>query len=199
MHVRTPGPTPTARRPRLRMRAAGVVVLLALISLAGCGDDQPSSAGTPSAAGSSGAQMSSSASQSPTQTSNAIPDGDYSRVATTSDARQLGMSAAMTREMLGAGGRTTFTLRFAGRRWTQFEDAGTGPELGDLGSLAYDGEGNLVTTSNSGGCPGCVYTYGWKLKDDQLTLTVLDHHSPDTPQELLGVRLVTEGTFSKKS
>jgi hypothetical protein len=103
----------------------------------------------------------------------------------------------VAQEFLGPDGETTFTLRFSGDGWSQLQTADAGPEVGDFGSLAYDAEGNLVTTSENEGCPGCTYTYEWQLDDDddELTLTLVGNDSPDTPEDLLITRLVTEGTY----
>ena len=99
---------------------------------------------------------------------------------------------------LGKDGKTTYVLKFTGDRWTQFvvEEV---PELGDLGTLAYDAKGNVAMTSASDGCPGCVGIYDWSLVGDELTLKLVGHDSTDTPEEVVIARFVTEGAFTRQS
>ena len=54
-------------------------------------------------------------------------------------------------------------------------------------------------TSESDGCPGCVYTYDWSLVGDELTLTLVGHESTDTPEDVVIVRFVTEGAFTRQT
>lgn len=124
-----------------------------------------------------------------------IPDGTWSKVATAAQARRLGLDAPVVQRMLGADGKLPVTLRIAGDRWTILvtEEDGGIPVAGDVGSLSYDGEGRLVTVSESEGCPGCVGTYAWRLAGDSLTLEFAPAGKPPEDDE----RLVTEGVFRR--
>ena len=99
---------------------------------------------------------------------------------------------------LGEDGTTSFVYKFQGDRWTEFvvEEV---PEPGDLGTLEYDAKDDVVMTSESDGCPGCVYTYDWSLVGDELTLRLVGHESTDTPEDVVIVRFVTEGAFTRQS
>jgi hypothetical protein len=170
-----------------RTRLALITILFTAPLLAGCGDDSsPGKAAAPDE-------------EQTTGTSDRIPAGDYSKVATLAEASELGLPDALAQEFLGPDGETTFTLRFADDEWSQLQTEAAGPEVGDFGSLAYDADGDLVTTSENEGCPGCMYTYAWELDGDELTLTLVDNDSPDTPEDLLVTRLVTEGTYVMES
>ena len=54
-------------------------------------------------------------------------------------------------------------------------------------------------TSASDGCPGCVYTYDWSLDGEELTLTLVGHDSTDSPEDVVIVRFVTEGAFTRQA
>ena len=104
------------------------------------------------------------------------------------------------RNNFGEDGKTTFVYKFAGDRWTLFVTPGGGaPEPGDGGPLTYDEQGDVVLTSESDGCRGCVYIYDWQLDGDVLTLTIVGHESSDGPEGLVVVRFVTEGVFMRQS
>ena len=64
--------------------------------------------------------------------------------------------------------------------------------------MTYDEQGNAVLTSESDGCGACVYTYDWQLDDDALTMTVVGHESSDGPEDLVLVRFVTEGVYTRQ-
>jgi len=172
----------------LNLRPAVLALLLGTV-LFGCSDDTSSTApGEPSSA----------AGSEPANTSEAIPDGSYAKTATLAEAKAMGITDQSFRSELGKDGKTTYVLKFRGDRWTHFvvEEV---PEPGDLGTLAYDAKGNVVMTSASDGCPGCVNTYDWSLVGDELTLKLVGHQSADTPEEEAIDRFVTEGAFTRQS
>ena len=163
--------------------------LLGAILLASCGDDTPRAASADPAAATPAAS-------SPGEM---IPDGTYAKTVTKAQARAAGITDKGLLSELGKDGETTYAFKFAGDRWTVFiiED-GAAPEPGDLGTLEYEGEGDVAMTSESDGCPQCVIRYGWQLTGDTLSLTIVGHESSGGPQELAVVRFVTEGDFTRQ-
>ncbi len=175
------------------LRPAVLALLLGTV-LVGCSEkgdgasaSSPSTPGEPSASDSAAAW-----------TGEVIADGSYAKTATVTEARAMGITDQSFLDQLGEDGKTSFVFKFAGDRWTLFvvEDA---PEPGDLGTLQYDARGDAVMTSESDGCPGCVFTYDWALAGDVLTLTVVGHEATDAPEDVQMVRFVTEGAFTRQS
>jgi hypothetical protein len=141
-----------------------------------------------------------SAASTRTHTGETVPDGTYAKTVTLTDAHTLGIKdKEVLRTELGTDGEVTYTYRFAGDRWTQFGTYDGVPEVGDLGTLSYDDEGKVALTSESDGCPGCVYVYDWQLNGKQLHMTLVGHDSLDGPEDLLVVRFVTEGVYARQS
>jgi hypothetical protein len=151
--------------------AAAVTALVAALALAGCsgGDDNA----TPSAAPEAPTTGTATSDDPGPEASGAgrIPDGAYSKAATEADADAAGLSEELREESLGSDGQMPTTIEFDGDRWTIYvtNDAGIA-EVGDLGALEYDGQGRLVTTSESTGCPGCVWVADWSLEGETLEL-----------------------------
>ena len=83
----------------------------------------------------------------------------------------------------GEDGLMPLTFVFEGDSWAIMvvNDQGR-PRPGDLGTLAYDDQGRLVTTSNSEGCPGCVITLEMEGCRDTLTIATVQR-SPGNPLE----------------
>jgi hypothetical protein len=176
-----------------------VLALLLGTALVGCSAGTSSTAtGKPASSASSPVHPSQAAGSEPADTGRAIPDGSYAKTATAADAKALGLTDHKFLSSLGSDGKTTFTFKFQGDRYTHFvvEKA---PEPGDVGTLTYDAKRNAVMTSASEGCPGCVYTYRWSLIGDKLALKIVGQDSTDSPRDVLIVRFVTEGTFMKQS
>ena len=168
-----------------------VAVLLEFL-LVGCDDDsKTASSAEPATAGSS----------APAPPGSAIPDGTYAKSVTTADARARGITdQEFLRNNFGDNGKTTLTYKFADDRWTLFVTPGGGaPEPGDGGPMTYDEHGDAALTSESDGCGACVYTYDWQADDTKLTLTLVGHESSDGPQDLVMVRFVTEGVYTRQS
>jgi hypothetical protein len=181
------------------MRDLRPIVLVLLIGtvLVGCSDNSQSKAtgGSASLPATSGGPSTAAGS---TSADTGIPDGNYAKTVTVAQAKAMGIKDQHFLDQLGADGTTTFVFKFAGTRWTEFvvEEV---PEPGDGGTLKYDANKDVVMTSESEGCPGCVYTYDWSLGGDQLTLRLVGHDSTDTPEDVVIVRFVTEGAFARQS
>lgn len=167
------------------LHACSVAIAGAL--LAGCGAE----AGAPEVDGTAGAGGSDSSS---------IPDGTWVKSMTTEDARELGIPAALTRQLMGSDGQNFSELRIDGGDFAQFtEDGDAGRALGDTGSLEYGDDGTVVITSTSEGCSGCWHASRWTVDGDALTLEVLDFgDNAEDPVELLVGRLMMEGTFIRQ-
>ncbi len=169
-----------------------VAALLLEALLIGCGGD-----GTRTPAS---AEPATAASSLPAPSAASIPDGTYAKSVTVADARALGITdQEFLSNNFGQDGSTTLTYKFGGDRWTQFVTPGGGaPEPGDGGPMTYDQQGNAVLTSESDGCGACVYIYDWQLDGDQLDLTIVGHESSDGPEDLVLVRFVTEGVYTRQ-
>jgi hypothetical protein len=118
---------------------------------------------------------------------------------TVAGAKALGITDQRLLSQFDSDGRSTFVFKFQGDRFTQFVVIKKVPEPGDVGTLTYDAKRDAVMTSASEGCPGCVYVYRWSLVGDRLSLKIVGHHSTDSPEEMIIVRLVSEGTFMRQS
>ncbi len=127
-----------------------------------------------------------------------IPDGSYAKTVTVSEARAMGITDQYFLGQLGEDETTSFVYKFQGDRWTQFvvEEVA---EPGEGGTLEYDADDDVVMTSESDGCPGCIYSFAWSLVGDELTMTLVGHESTDTPEDMVIVRFVTEGVFTRQS
>lgn len=174
--------------------------LLALLLgsvLLGCGSEGTASTGGAASSLTAPSEPSPGPGSDPVESGGSIPDGSYAKTVTVDQAKAMGITDRDFLDQLGEDGMTTFVFKFQGERWTVFvvEDV---PEPGDLGILEYDAEGDAVMTSASDGCPGCVYTYDWALVGDELTFTLVGHESTDTPDDVVMVRFVTEGVFTRQ-
>ena len=113
-----------------------------------------------------------------------IPPGMYSRVILREEAIAEGFDPELVGAMLGPDGELPVAIEITHDGWVHHvtNDAGF-REVGDLGTYAYDDEGNWVA-SNVGGSQ----TYSWSLEGDALTLTAIPPVAEDT-------KLVTTGEF----
>lgn len=180
-----------------RTEIALATLLIAPLLPACSGDDRAARA---SESRSSSTPLSSAtepaAASTPTSTGETIPDGTYAKTVTRADTRRLGLPRDKVAEVLDKDGEVAYSYRFAADRWTLIGTYDGVPEIGDLGTLVYD-EDTVALTSESDGCPGCVYTYDWQLNGKQLNMTIVGHDSTDGPEDLLVVRLVTEGAYTR--
>ena len=139
-------------------------------------------------------------SSAPAWTGEEIPDGTYAKTVTKAEARAAGIrDKAWPEDELGTRAgqlRVQVPGSTGGRRSCPDGEA---PDPGDVGTLKYDERVTSSMLSESDGCPGCVYTYDWKLNDDVLTLRIVGHESTDGPEDLAIVRFVTEGDFTRQS
>lgn len=182
----------------MRRTQIALATLLIATLLAGCsGDDRAARASenrfSPTTSSSA---TEPAAASTPTSSGKTIPDGTYEKTVTRADTRRLGLPKDKAAEALDKDGEVAYSYRFAGDRWTLIGTYDGVPEVGDLGTLVYD-EDTVALTSESDGCPGCVYTYDWQLSGEQLSMTIVGHDSTDGPEDLLVVRLVTEGAYTR--
>lgn len=171
-------------------------VLAAIVSLlAACGEETGSSeaGGDPTTTSSAATAV---ATPTPEWTGKTIPDGTYTKTATMTDAKRLGLPKDVAAEILGQDGEFHVELRIAGDDYSQFGEYDGAMTQGDGGTATYDANGNWVATSNSAGCSGCVATVDWSLKGDRLTLKFLETTESGDPVELLIGRLVMEGEWT---
>ena len=176
-----------------------LAALLLTPLLAGCSDGSAAPSSVDRSEPTTSPSTGPAATSTPTYPGETIPDGTFSKTVTRADAQALGIrEKELLRSELGGDGEVTYTYRFAGDRWTLFGDYDGVPEVGDLGTLTYDSEGKVALTSEGEGCPGCVYTYEWRLNGNQLSMTLVGHDSTDRPDDLLAVRFVTEGSYTRQ-
>jgi hypothetical protein len=142
----------------------------------------------------------------------AIPDGTWTKTTTTADATRLGIPKDEHERLLGQDGELHVELRIEGNNYelSMDDQGGADLTLGDPGRCApwdcapphgtaeYDAAGNWVTTSASQGCPACRTTYQWSMDGPLLVLTVLDARTHAGRLDVLHLRLVTEGTYTRQ-
>lgn len=161
------------------IRPVGATALLTgVLVLAACGEGgqaepEETAAGAPDAEATPDKQTSTPAPDDGTTAVDVarIPDGRYARTVTAADAEGVDLPPEQVEDFLGRDGELPMVLEFDGSNVKHYvtNDAGV-EELGDLGTLDYPEDGQFVLTSESTGCPGCVYTHGWTLEGAQLTL-----------------------------
>jgi hypothetical protein len=160
--------------------ATAAVIVLAL---SGCGNAGDGDGGEP------GDAVSSTAAEAP------VPEGTWSRVATTAEPEALGLEPALASEMLGADGELPVDLEVAGDEWKIYVTSDAGKrELGDFGTWSAGDDGRWTTVSESPGCRGCEATYLVTLDGDRLTTEIDDGDAPAAD-----AHLVTEGSWERQS
>lgn len=187
----------TGRNPVLALCSVLTSLLLVTV-LAGCGEGISTAAGGAASSTTTPTEPSPATSSSAPEPGEAIPDGSYAKTVTVADAKEMGIADQDFLSELGKDGETTFVFKIADDRFTVFVVEEGVPEPGDVGALAYDGDEDVAMTSESDGCPGCVYTYDWSLVRDELTLELVGHESTDTPEGVVIVRFVSEGVFTRQ-
>jgi hypothetical protein len=130
------------------------------------------------------------------QTSNVIPDGTYTRVATLVDGEALGLGPEFVEAIAGPDGELPMSIEIDGDRWTIWTTDDTGSVQGEGGTASYDGNGRWVTViENSDRCPECVRAFDWTYDDGTLTLTL----SPILARDYDDLeRFVTQGTYHRQ-
>ena len=99
-----------------------------------------------------------------------IPDSNWRRVVTRSEAVALGLDRDFLRDNFGDAERLPLVLSFVGGLYSQSGRYPGGWSVGDAGAVAYDDTGRLVLTSTSSGCSGCTVTVDWRIVGDDLRL-----------------------------
>ena len=104
----------------------------------------------------------------------AIPDSNWRRTVTRSEAVALGLDREFLRDNFAGAGRLPLVLSFVGGLYSQSGRYPGGWSVGDAGAVAYDDAGRLVLTSTSSGCSGCTLTLDWRIVGDDLRLEDAD-------------------------
>lgn len=121
-----------------------------------------------------------------------IPDSNWRRTVTRSEAVELGLDSDFLRDNFGGAERLPVVLSFVGGLYSQSGRYPGGWSVGDAGTVAYDDDGRLVLTSTSYGCSGCAVTVEWRIVGDDLRLR-------DGSGALsLDDRLMVTGTWSRQ-
>lgn len=172
----------------------GVVLLLSLA----CTSSQTDTAATTS--GTSSTKIPDVAPASPTS-SFPIPNGTYDTTGTRQEALEAGFSNKEIDKWYGPDGKLPVSLVLADGRYQIFVVGDDGVE--ELGATAtYTATKKLwVAGDESEGCPGCIYTYRWSLHGKVLSLRLVPRltHDKRGPEDLRGVRLVTEHDYVEAS
>jgi hypothetical protein len=104
------------------------------------------------------------------ETAGLIPDSTWRRVVTATEASAGGVSEGRIRDDIGTDGRLPMEMRLTTDTFTQTGDfGGSGWQVGDSGTVAYDDRGRLVVTSLQ--CAACSpLTVTWRLEGGRLVL-----------------------------
>ncbi len=126
-----------------------------------------------------------------------IPNGSYTRTITRAHAEALGVDPAFIEAEIGDD-ELTLVYEFEDGRWTQSANSAGGDvfDVGDLGTYTYDDEGRLVTTSQSGGCRGCVGVIEWTFEDGVLAMTLVPVEGQSQPYDPVEI-LMTNGEYQQ--
>ena len=125
-----------------------------------------------------------------------IPDSNWRRVVTRSEAVALGLDRDFLRDNFGDADRLPLVLSFVGGLYSQSGRYPGGWSVGDAGAVAYDDAGRLVLTSTSSGCPGCTVTVDWRIVGDDLRLEDVDDEQVD--ELAADDRLMVTGSWSRQ-
>ena len=167
----------------MKARTTSVTAATALVTaltLGGCGGAEEASDAAAAAEQTTTAQTpTGSGTTAGTPDAERIPDGTYRRVVTEVDFDAAGLPEELREEFLGSDGEMPTAYEFDGDRYTHYvtNDAGV-EEVGDLGTVDYDDQGRLVTTSQSTGCPGCVGTLEWSFDGQVLDMITPPEFDP---------------------
>jgi hypothetical protein len=174
-----------------RVAAAGGIVVAMSLALTACGGDE---ATEPSATAGTGAAA--TGAEGSTDES-AFPEGTFEHTATVEEAVSNGFTEQESKEAFGPDGELPITFVFEDGTWQHIVvlDDGTS-EVGDNGTYTVEGD-ELVTISESDGCPGCVGTYRWTWDGQTLGLVLLGGSAGEEDEH--DVRLHTEYEFEKAS
>ena len=125
-----------------------------------------------------------------------IPAGRYERTVTLAEAEALGADPGFIDEAIGPDGELGITVEFDADTWLQQQDDdGDGVFThGDHGTYDYDDDGQLVTTSESSGCRGCVGVFDWSFADGTLTIGLVPYDGQPRPYDPIEI-LMTTGAY----
>ena len=122
-----------------------------------------------------------------------VPNGTYFTTATRERAKAAGFDDALIEEAYGPDGTLEIVLRLQNGLWTQLADYdGAALDLGDAGSYRFEAD-QMVMTSTSTGCPGCVGVMDVTFDGRQLTLQYADRTAHTSTE-----RLMVEHTYTLK-
>ncbi len=185
------------RMHRANIGWRSVLVVVALLSFA-CTSSRTDTAASTSGTGSTttpDVDPASPASSFP------IPNGTYDTTGTRKEALEAGFSNKEIDKWYGPDGKLPVTLVLADGRYKIFVVGDDGVK--ELGATAtYTATKKLwVAGDESEGCPGCIYTYRWSLDGKVLSLKLVPRltHDKRGPEDLRGVRLVTEHDYVEAS
>lgn len=174
------------------------VIAITVFALSGCASGQAAE----SAKG-SGSASASTAPSPPSVTADPIadewsgkilPNSTWTKTLTLKQAKKAGVPRTEIPSNFGEDGLMPMTFAFEDDAWAIIitNDQGR-PETGDLGTLAYDDQGRLVTTSNSEGAAGVVIVLDWEVAGDTLTI-----RATETTGDALG-NLVLSGQWARST
>ena len=125
-----------------------------------------------------------------------IPTGRYERTVTLAEAEALGADPGFIDAAIGSDGELDTTYEFDSGTWlAQLDENDDGVFThGDHGTIEYDDDGQLVTTSESTGCRGCVGVIDWSFADGTLTLDLVPYDGQPRPYDPIEI-LLTSGAY----
>lgn len=171
------------RRHRRRRAVLAAVVAVAVVTGIGAGgvwigrgDDQPTRGVQPVAP----------------VTGPRIPDSAWERTVTRRQAVALGLGRDFLRQNFGAADEVPVVLSFFGEAYSQSGRYAGRWQVGDAGTVAYDGD-VLVLTSTSPGCAGCAVRLDWRISDGVLRFS--DRRDALEPDD----RLMWLGRWSRQA
>lgn len=121
-----------------------------------------------------------------------VPDADWRRTVTRSEARALGVGADFLRDNFGDADRLPLVLSLDGAFYSQSGRYPGGWSVGDRGTVSYDARGRLVLTSTGFACSGCTVAVAWRIVGGDLRLE--DPDGALAPEE----RLMVVGSWSRQ-